>query len=363
MVSGPSVAYGDCSSVPFPSEGSTLPTFLPWFPPDPPRASPLCVESVGRLPALSVLRLWLASLSAAVTSPLEGPFLTGSQSLGLGVLAMVSWSLIPLFHGWFLSCCACASLSLSLSLFLLGCFVPLSARCRCLLRPPCSLFLLVLRGLLASFIWGVLFLLVVFLPGICLVFSLLRGPPLIPCPWSLSLFVSLPGRSSFCCRWQPLVGLETFRLLLLVSSLGVALFLSPFLVFRRCLSLPFVLSFALFCCGLFGILWVLLRLSSSCVPFGLFGCASFPSCPSSLFLSPRSPSRSLAPHAFSFFRVVLEGAISSASRSLPSAPCSSYSSASSFLSSRPRSSLRAWVGGVLVFLRSAPLSSLLLAHS
>ena len=175
-----------------------------------------------------------------------------------------------------------------------------------------------------------------------LVFSLLRGPPLIPCPWSLSLFMSLPGRSSFCCRWRPLVGLETFRLLLLVSSLGVALFLSPFLVFRRCLSLPFVLSFALFCCGLFGILWVLLRLSSSCVPFGLFGCASFPSCPSSLFLSPRSPSRSLAPHAFSFFfRVVLEGAISSASRSLPSAPCSSYSSASSFSSSRPRSSLRA----------------------
>ena len=54
--------------------------------------------------------------------------------------------------------------------------------------------------------------------------------------------MSLPGRSSFCSRWWPLIGLETFRLLLLVSSLGVALFLSPFLVFGRCLSLPFVLS-------------------------------------------------------------------------------------------------------------------------
>ena len=55
MVSGPSGASGDCSSVPLPSEGSTLPTFLPWFPPDPPRASPVCVESVGCLPAPSVL--------------------------------------------------------------------------------------------------------------------------------------------------------------------------------------------------------------------------------------------------------------------------------------------------------------------
>ena len=119
LVSGPSGASGDCSSVPFPSEGSTLPTFLPWFPPDPPRASPLCVESVGHLPAPSVLRLWLASLSAAVAPPLEGPFPTGSQSLGLGVLAMVSWRLVPLFRGWFLSCCTCASLSLFLPIRLL----------------------------------------------------------------------------------------------------------------------------------------------------------------------------------------------------------------------------------------------------
>ena len=94
-------------------------------------------------------------------------------------------------------------------------------------------------------------------------------------PLSLvSLFGSFPSWSSFCSRWRPLVGLKTFRLLLLVSSLGVALFLSPFLVFGRSLSLPFILSLALFCCGLFGILWALLRLSSSCVLFGLFSCAS-----------------------------------------------------------------------------------------
>ena len=55
LVSGPSGASGGCSSVPFLSEGSTLPSFLPWFPPDPPRASPFCVGSVERLPTPSVL--------------------------------------------------------------------------------------------------------------------------------------------------------------------------------------------------------------------------------------------------------------------------------------------------------------------
>ena len=191
LVSGPSGASGDFSSVPFPSEGSTLPTFLPWFPPDPPHASRLCVESFEHLPTPSVLRLWLASLSAAVAPPPEGPFQTGNQSLGRSVLAMVSWRLVPLFRGWFLSSCACASLCLSL--FLLGCFVPLYAGCR-LLRPPCSLFHLVLRGLLTSFSWGVLSLLVIFLPGFCLLCFLCFGVlPLFPCPWSLSSGLSQAG--------------------------------------------------------------------------------------------------------------------------------------------------------------------------
>ena len=52
-----------------------------------------------------------------------------------------------------------------------------------------------------------------------------------------------------------------------------------------------------------------------------------------------------------FFRGFIAGAFSSASRSLPSAPCSSYSSVSSFSFSHPCSSLSAWVCGVLVFLQ------------
>ena len=73
-----------------------------------------------------------------------------------------------------------------------------------------------------------------------LVFSLLRGPPLEPLS-SGSHFGSFPGRSSFCSRWRPLVGLGNFRLFRCrCLSRGVALFLSYFLVFGRCLRLPFV---------------------------------------------------------------------------------------------------------------------------
>ena len=142
-------------------KSSTLPTFLPWFPPDPPRASPLCVESVERLPAPSVLRLWLASMSAAVAPPPEGPFPTGCQSLGLGMLAMVSWRLVPLFCGWFLSCCACASLSL---------FIPI-------------------RLLRTALCWVVLF-------ASSSLFSLPSGSPWSPC--LLSMGCSLPS-----CRLPP----------------------------------------------------------------------------------------------------------------------------------------------------------------
>ena len=248
---------------------------------------------------------------------------------------MVSWRLVPLFRGWFLSCCTCASLCLSL--FLFGCFVPLSARCRCSLRPPCSLFLLVLCGL--SFIWGVLFLLVVFLPGVCLLCFLSFGVlPLIPCPRSLSLRV-FPRQVLFllslvashrvgdlpalvagvflggCPVPLSLLGsgdASVFRsyspsLLSFVGSPSTTLLLCPFRALRLC----------------------------------FYRAASFPSCPRSLFLPPLSPSRSLSPRAFSFFFcIVLAWAISSTSRSLPSAPCSSCSSASSFSSLRPRSSLR-----------------------
>ena len=317
LVSGPSGASGDCSSVPFPSEGSTLPTFLPWFPPDPPRA-PLCVESVERLPTPLVLRLWLASLSAAVAPPPKGPFQTGSQSLGLGVLAMVSWRLIPLFRGWFLSGCACASLCLSLSL--LSCFEPLYAGCRCSLHPPCSLFPLVLRGLLTSLVGAYSSFssgslssglslagpLSALAGGLSLGWgtsgSLVAGVFLGGCPVPLSL----PGfRAKPQSSVRPLPRSFLLRSLRdFVGSPPAELLLCPFRALRLCFSRA----------------------------------ASFPSCPRSLFVSPHSPSRSLSPHAFSFFfRDVLAGAFSSASRSLPSAPCSSYSFVSSFSSSRPSS--------------------------
>ena len=110
LVSGPSGTSGDCSSVPFPSEGSTLRAFLPWFPPDPPRASLLCVESVGRLPTSSVLRLWLTSLSAAVAPPPEGPFPTVSQPWCASHGFLSSRSCVP----WLVSFLLYLRISLSL---------------------------------------------------------------------------------------------------------------------------------------------------------------------------------------------------------------------------------------------------------
>ena len=68
--------------------------------------------------------------------------------------------------------------------------------------------------------------------------------------------------------------------------------------------------------------------------------ASLPSRPHSLFVSPRSPARSLSKHALSFFiREVIAEAYSSAGHSLPSTPSLSSSSVSSS-SSRPRTLIR-----------------------
>ena len=92
--------------------------------------------------------------------------------------------------------------------------------------------------------------------------------------------------------------------------------------------------------------------------------ASLPSRPRSLFVSPRSPARSLSKNALSFFicKVIAE-AYSSAGRSLPSAPSSSSSSVSSSSSSRSRSSIHAHgVRGVAVswaFHHNAPLFAIL----
>ena len=203
------------------------------------------------------------------------------------------------------------------------------------------------RGLLASFIWGVLFLLVVFLPGICLLCFLCFGVlPLIPCPWSLSLCVFtrqvLFLLSLAASRW---VGdLQALLAGVFLGGCPVPLSLPGFRAMPQSSIRTLLRSFLLRSLRDFvgsppaELLLCPFRALRLCFCYA----ASFPSCPRSFFLSPRSPSRSLSPRAFSFFfRVVLAGAISSASRSLPSAPCSSYSSASSFSSSSTRSSLRA----------------------
>ena len=216
-----------------------------------------------------------------------------------------------------------------------------------MLRPPCSLFLLVLRGLLASFIWGVLFLLVIFLPGMSLVFSLLRGPPSDPLSLvSLSLHVFtrqvLFLLSLAASRW---VGdLQALVAGVFLGGCPVPLSLHGFRAMPQSSVRTLLRSFLLWSLRDFvgSPLAELLLCPFRALRQCFFRATSFPSCPRSLFLSRRSPSRSLSPHAFSFFFcVVLARAISSASRSLPSAPCSSYSSASSFSSSRLRSSLRA----------------------
>ena len=205
-----------------------------------------------------------------------------------------------------------------------------------------------------------------------LVFSLLRGPPSEPLssgslfgPPRQVLFLLLLASS----RW---VG-ELQALSLPVSSLGFTLFplsLSGFRTKPQPSVRPLPRSFLLrplqdFVGSLLAeLLLCPFRALRLCFSYA----AAFPSCPRSLFVSPRSPSLSLSLHSFSFFFCdVMAGALSSASRSLPSAPCSSYSTVPSFSSSRPRASLSAcggaWVCGVLVFLRSAPLASVLVAPS
>ena len=92
--------------------------------------------------------------------------------------------------------------------------------------------------------------------------------------------------------------------------------------------------------------------------------ASLPSCPRSLFVSPRALSRSLSKNALSFFLLeVIAEAYSSAGRSLPSLSSLSSSSASSSSASRPRSLIRAHgvcaVVASWAFHCNAPLSSIL----
>ena len=281
--------------------------------------------------------------------------------LGMGTLCLV-----PLFRRWLLSCCTCAILSLSLTLRSL-----LTALCRVLFFASSSLSSLPTLFFVISSPsgWSVLFLLVVFLTGIFLSCFLFFGVlPLSPCP--PALLGTLPGRSSFCSLWRPLAGLGGFRLSRRRSSSGDDLFLSYLPEFRAMTETfvrPLPRSFPV------RSLWdfvgslpdELLLCSVRALRLYLSRTASLPSRPCSVFVSPRSPSRSLSKNALSFFiREVIAEAYSSAGRSLPSASSSSSSSVSSFSSSRPRSSLRAHgVHGVAAswwaFHRNAPSASIL----
>ena len=214
--------------------------------------------------------------------------------------------------------------------------------------------------------WSVLFPLLVFHLGIFLLCSLFYG--VLPLsPYHLALFETLPGRSSFCFLWPPLVGLGSFRLCLHRCHLrGMTCFCLTCLSFGRRRSPLYALSLALFQYTLRDFVGSLpgeLLLSPvRALRFYLSHTASLPSRPRSLFVWPRSPSCSLSKNALSFFiHEVIAETYSSAGRSLPSASSLSSSSVSS--SFRPRSSIRAHgVRGVAAswaFHRNAPLSSIL----
>ena len=83
--------------------------------------------------------------------------------------------------------------------------------------------------------------------------------------------------------------------------------------------------------------------------------------PRSLFVSPRTPSRSLSKNALSFFiRDVIAEAYSASGSPLPSVPCSSFHpSGSSCSSSFLRAHGVCGVAASLAFLRNAPLPSVL----
>ena len=221
--------------------------------------------------------------------------------------------------------------------------------------------------------WGILFLFVVFLPGICLLCFLCFGVlPLIPCPWSLSLRV-------FTRKVLFLLSLVASCWVGDLSALVAGVFLggcpvplSPFLVsgdasvFRLYSPLLFSVGISSGFCGLcFGRAPIVSLSGSSAV---LLSCCFF----SFLSLFPLSLSTLSFSLPFSaclwFLLPCCPGGSNFFSLSLPSF-CSllvllfclflSVFTSSFF----PSCVWGAWVGGTLVFLLSAPLLSLLVAHS
>ena len=174
-----------------------------------------------------------------------------------------------------------------------------------------------------------------------LVLSFLRGPPFEPL--SSCSFRDLTQKVLF------LLSLATARrvgklqaLSSQVSSSGDDLFLSYLPEFRvktESSVRPVLRSFPVLSLRDFvgSLLDGLLLCPVHALRLCLSWTASFPSCPRSLFVSPRS----LSKNALSFIREVIAEAYSSAGHSLPSAPSSSSSSVSSSSSSRPRSSIHA----------------------
>ena len=126
------------------------------------------------------------------------------------MLGMVTLCLGLRFRRWLLFCFTCVAFFLFLTLRLLptGLCSVLSFALFSLSFLPTLFFVISVPS-----VWSVLFPLLVLCLGIFLACSLFcRVLPLSPC--LLALFGTLPGRSSFCSRWPPLVGLGSCRLCL-----------------------------------------------------------------------------------------------------------------------------------------------------
>ena len=358
LVSGPPGASGGCPSVPSKSEGSTQTASLTSFPPEPPRASPDCVSYIER-----------SSRTFGFSSAVARQLVRCRRS-STRVNYQAKWSV---YRAW----CARHGHSVShpsvVASFLLYLRRSLSYSSITLYRSMLSVvFRFVLPELSSHFV-------------LCDLHSLLLERPLPSCripPWDLSLVLSFlqgpPFEPLSSCSLRDLTRKVLFLLSLAtarrvgelqalssqVSSSGDDLFLSYLPEFRvktetsihplpHCFPVRPLRDFV-------GSLPdELLLCSVRALRLYLSRTASLPSCPCSLFVSPRSPSRSLSKNALSFFiHDVIAEAYFSAGRSLPSAPSSSSSS-----SSRPRSSLRAHgVRGVAAswaFFHNAPLASIL----
>ena len=248
LVSGPSGVSGGCPSVPSTSEGSTQTASLPSFPPEPPRASADCVSYIERSARTYGFSLAVARQLACCRRPFTSLNYQAKwvvyrawcarhgHSVSRPTVPKVASFLPYLRRSLSLSYSSIASYRSMLSVVFRSVLPELSSHF--VLRDLRSLRLE--RPLSSSRVppWD-----------LSLVLSFLRGPPLSPC--LLALFGTLPGRSSFCSLWPPLVGLGSFRLYLRRCLPRVmTCFCLTCLSFRRRQSLLFVLSLALFQCGL-----------------------------------------------------------------------------------------------------------------